>query len=289
MKAKREIKSREVPERKLKAVIELENLIKNNKTFMICSIKNLPGKQFQEIKKKIRDFVKVKVPKKTIVIRAIDNSGIEIKKLKEYIKEDFALLFSNTDLFELSAMLNENKTPIGAKVGQIAPVDIEVEPGATELVPGPIISELGAVGLKIKIEDGKISITEKKIIVKVGQPVNEAAASIMSKLGIKPFSIGFTPLSAYDNQEKKVYNNIQVDKGKVLDDLKAAFGRAIAFAVKMVYPCQDTIGYLLGKAAMHEKAISKLLNAENKVEANAEIKSEDKNNADNQIKSEEVK
>lgn len=272
----RQIK-REVPEKKLKAVAELENLIKNDKTFMICSIKNLPGKQFQEIKKKIKESVKVKVPKKNIIYKAIDSSGIEIKKIKEYITEDYALLFSQTDLFELSAVLSENKSLIQAKAGQIANEDILIEAGPTDLISGPVISELGSLGLKIAIEDGKISIKEKKVIVKAGGKINENAASIMSKLGIKPFSIGFEPLAGYDSQEKKIYKNIKVDKMKELEELKMAFSKSLAFAVKIVYPCKETISFLLGRANAEEKALSKLINAETKNEKKAE---------DNQIKTE---
>ncbi|MBU3912850.1 MAG: 50S ribosomal protein L10 [Nanoarchaeota archaeon] len=268
MVAKKQTKKieRKVPESKLRAVDEIESLIKKNKTFMVCSIKGLPGKQFQEIKKKIRDRVKIKVVKKNIVLRAIEKSGIEIKKMEEHIKEDSALLFSNVDAFELSAILSENKTPVGAKTGQIAPSDIEIEPGPTELVPGPVISELGALGLKIAIENGKISIKEKKIIVRTGNAINDAAAGLMSKLDIKPFSVSFEPIAAYDATEHRVYTGIKIDKEESLEELKEAFSRALAFAVKMAYPCSQTISYLLGKAASHEKAILAKINTETKSE-----------------------
>jgi len=258
-------KSREKPisEVKIKAVSELENLIKNNRTFMICSIKGLPGKQFQIVKKKLRDQARVKVVKKSIALRAVENSKID-KKIEAFIIEDSALIFSNTDAFELSAMLSENKNPIAAKAGQIAPEDIIVEPGPTELVPGPVISELGALGLKIAIEDGKINIKEKKVIVKSGDVINENAASLMAKLDIKPFSIGFEPVAAYDSKEKKVYSGIKINKEKELEDLKYAHGKSVAFAVKLAYACKETIGFLLGKAASHEKALSTKVNTETK-------------------------
>ncbi len=262
MKEKKETFERDIPEAKLKSVAELEKLMKNSKTFMICSIKGLPGKQFQIIKKKIRDNVKVKVVKKSVVMRAIESSGIEINKMKEHVKEDSALLFSEIDAFELSGILSENQTPVGAKNGQTAPENIEIEPGPTELVPGPVISELGALGLKIAIEDGKISIKEKKVIVKKGDVINESAAGLMSKLDIKPFSVGFEPVAAYDSKEHKVYSGIKINKEKMLEDLKHAFSKALAFAVKIAYPCKDTIRYLLGKAEMHEKAISDKLNSQ---------------------------
>ena len=259
MKTKKQTQ-RDIPESKLKTVSEIENLIKKSKTFMICSIKNLPGKQYQDIKKKIKDRAKVKVIKKSLVIRAIENSGIEIKKLKEHVKEDSALLFSEIDAFELAGILSENKTPVNAKTGQIANDDIEIEPGPTDLVPGPVISELGALGLKIAIEDGKINIKEKKVIVKKGEKINENASGLMSKLDIKPFSIGFEPVAAYDSDEKKVYSGIKIDKGKTLEDLKLSYSRALGFAVSIAYVCSESLRFILGKASAQEKAILNLIN-----------------------------
>ncbi|MFC1682433.1 50S ribosomal protein L10, partial [Nanoarchaeota archaeon] len=44
----------QIPEKKINAVKELKELIKNKKTVLIASIKSLPGSQFQEIGKKLR-------------------------------------------------------------------------------------------------------------------------------------------------------------------------------------------------------------------------------------------
>ena len=61
-----------IPKKKLKAVEELSELAGTKKTIMIASIKNLPASQFQEITKKLRGKAIVKVPKKNIILRAID-------------------------------------------------------------------------------------------------------------------------------------------------------------------------------------------------------------------------
>ncbi len=262
MGRKKSEKEKPISEKKVKTVSELENLIKKNKTFMICSIKSLPGKQYQAIKKKLREYAKVKVVKKNLILKAIDNSGIEIKKMKEHIKEDCALLFSPLDAFELAAILSQNKTPIGAKIGQVANEDIIVEAGPTELVPGPVISELGVLGLKIAIEEGKINIKEKKVIVKAKEVINGAAASIIWKLDIKPFSVGFEPITAYDSEEKKVYMGVKIDKEKILAELKTASCRSVGIAVKIAYICKETLGLILGKASSHENALSKLIKTE---------------------------
>ncbi len=247
-----------IPKSKIKSVKELSELIKSKKTILIASIKNIPASQFQEIGKKLRGKAIVKVPKKNLIFRALDSSGNDaVKKLKEQIKESVAILFSDLDCFELAVELVKNKSPAKAKPGQEAPENIEIQAGPTDLVPGPAISELGALGIQIQIEKGKINIKESKVIAKKGEKISASAADIMSKLDIKPFSIGFIPLSAFDTQEGKLYLDIKVDKEEVLEKLKVAYGKALPFAVEIGYPAKDTIKFLIGKAQSHGKVLEK--------------------------------
>ena len=257
------MKDRQIPEKKLKAVKDLLHLIKTSKSIVVVYIKNLPTSQFQLIKKSLREKAEVKVVKKNIVIKAFDDSGVaKLQDFKKYIKEDSALMFSKDDAFELSAILARNKSKTKAKVGQEVDDDVEIEPGPTELVPGPIISELTALGLKFMIEDGKISIREKKKILKKGDKVTEQAASIMGKLDMKPVSVGLEPLAAYDIHDHKIYEDIKVDQTGIIEQMKFAAGKSLAFAVKFAYPVKETIGFLLGKAKSHEDALSKLIKSE---------------------------
>jgi large subunit ribosomal protein L10 len=252
-------KSKEIPKKKLKEVEKLAELIKDKKTILIASIKNIPSSQFQEISKKLRGKAIIKVPKKTLIFIAIDSSGKEaVKKLKENITTSVAILFSDLDTFDLAAELVKNKSPAKAKPGQEAPEDIEVEDGPTELVPGPAISELGALGIQIQIEKGKIHIKETKVIAKKGAKISQGAADVMNKLDIKPFSIGFEPVCAFDTKEDKFYLEIKIDKEATLQELKESFNKAIAFSVEIGYSSQDTISFLIGKAASHEKALAAL-------------------------------
>lgn len=253
-------KTTHVSEEKKKTLTELEKLAKDNNTILIASIKNIPASQFQEISKKLRGKAIVKVPKKSLTFRAFDSLGNEaVEKLKSKIEDSVAVLFSNMDPFELSAYLLENRSPAKAKVGQEAPIDIEVEAGPTDLVPGPAISELGALGIQIQIEKGKITIKEPKVIAKQGAKISHGAADLMNKLDIKPFTVGFTPLAAFDSKENKVYTEITIDKEATLDELKDVYGKALALAVEIGFASKDTIGFIIGKAAIQEKALGKFV------------------------------
>ena len=256
-------KETHVSEKKKVIVKELVDLIKNKRTVLIASIKSIPSSQYQEISKRLRGKAIVKVPKKSIISRALDESGVEgVKKLKEKIEASTAILFSDEDSFDLAAELVSKKSPAKAKPGQTAPADIEIPEGPTDLVPGPAISELGALGIKIQIEKGKIVIKEAKVIVKEGEKITQAASEMMTKFGIKPFSIGFIPVAAFDTKEKKIYLEIKIDKEKTLKDLKESFSKALGFAVGIGYTSEETIKLLIGKAGREEIKLSLLIKKE---------------------------
>jgi large subunit ribosomal protein L10 len=276
-------KTTHVSETKKKVVTELGDLIKKKKTILIASIKNIPGGQFQEIVKGLRGKAVVKVPKKNLIFRAIDGAKNEdLKKLESKIDDSFAILFSDMDGFELAGELLKSKTPSKAKVGQVAPEDIMVEAGPTDLVPGPAISELGAVGLKVQVEGGKLSIKENKVIVKKGETISQKASDIMSKLDIKPFSIGFIPLCVFDNESKVFYAEINIDTEGTLNNLKYAFGKALPFALNIGYISNDTIKFMIMKAGNQAKRINRIMTGEPEVvetateESKEEVKEEPK-------------
>jgi len=252
-------KTTHVSEVKKKAVSEMTKLINSKKTILIASIKNIPGSQFQEIVKKLRGKAVVKVPKKNLIFKAIDSSKDDkIQELKKRIGSDFALLFSDIDSFDLAMDLIRSKSPSKAKTGQIAPFDIEIPAGPTDLVPGPAISELGALGIQIQIEGGKITIKSSKVVAKKGEKISQGAVDIMGKLDIKPFKIGLIPVAAFDNEKKILYSEINIDQDKTLEDLKYAYGKALPFAVQIGYTTPETITFLIGKAGRQANALEKL-------------------------------
>ncbi len=253
----------QIPERKINAVKELSELIKNKNTILIASIKNLPASQFQEISKKLRGKAIVKVPKKNLIFRAIDESGNkEAEKIKEQINDSVAVLFSDLDSFDLAGELLKSKTPAKAKAGQEAPFDVGVEAGPTDLVPGPAISELGALGIQIQIEGGKINIKEAKIIAKEGSKISQGTSDIMAKLDIKPFSIGFIPLAGFDTKTGILYLEIKIDKEEIIEELKTAYGKALPFAMEIGYVCVDTAKLMVQKAGSQEKRLIRVISGE---------------------------
>lgn len=259
---KKQIKTH-VSKEKVSAVKVMTELLKTKKTIMVADISSIPNSQYEAIKKKLRGKSVVKVPKKNLFFRAVDDSKNEaLSKIKDFFNKPIAIMFSDMDSYELAGELIKNKSPAKAKPGQIAPNDLEVPAGPTDLVPGPAISELGALGIKIQIQGGKIEIKEPKVLTKKGDKISEGASAILAKLGIMPFTIGFIPVCAYDAKENKIYTDLKIDSEGAVRELKELFARALGLAVNISYFTGETVPLMIQKAGAHEKRMIKIITGE---------------------------
>jgi len=258
---------KKVPEKKKQLLKELVELMKKYNTIMVISIGNIPSIQFQRTKKDLKADTVFKVVKKNMAKRALEAISKEkekITQLEDKLEKNFVLLFTNKDAYEIAAIFNKGKIPAKAKPGQVAPTDIILKEGPTDLPVGPAITELSKMGIKSGVDGGKIAIKETKTIVKEGETITPAVASLLSSLEITPFFLSLKPMAAYNTKEKAVYFEIDVDSEKTLKDLKELESKALAFALFIDYPCKETIKFILAKANNEFNTLSQKLNLEEK-------------------------
>ena len=259
MNESKEVHVSDVKKKKVKELAEKMKM----KTVMVISIKGLPSAHCQDIKKKLRSKAKIQVVKKSLINFALEHCGIkELHDLVPYVDDSTAMLFSDIDAFEISEIPSNEKSPSKAKAGQIAPHDIEIKAGPTELLPGPDISALSAVGLAPKVENGKIAVMQDKVIVKEGKEISEAVASIMTKLDIIPFEVGVEPIAAFDGETKRIYADIKIDKEAMIESIMNDYGRALPFAVEIGYVNDTTLDFILARASAHEGVVTRIITGE---------------------------
>ena len=264
MEVKENKKSRKVSEKKSKLLKELVHLIEKSSTILVSSATNLPSAQLQKTRKILSGKATIKAVKKNIGIKALESAKKEnILELEKFIESNSLVLFSQLDSFELATFLAENRFPAKAKVGQVASADIAVEAGPTDLLPGPIISELSAVGIKAGVEGGKLAVKERCVLVKKGEKIKKAVAEVLTKLEITPFMVGLEPLASYDSKTKKVYVEIKIDKEATLEELKNCYVDAQKLALSIEYPCAETISALISKVELEAKALEAVLTQQN--------------------------
>ncbi len=260
-----------VPEIKKESVKMLSEKMKNSKTVLLASIKGLPASQFQQIKAKLRGSAEIFVAKKTLVDRALKQTEKgALLNLKDLIGADVAIIFSDVDAFELAATLIDKQSPAKAKVGDLAPEDIRIEEGLTSLIPGPAISELGAVGLKVAVEGGKLAIKNSAVICKKGEPISGKVSNVLTKLNILPMKVGFIPLAAYDAKNDTIYAEIRIDKKATLENLRESISKAFGFAININYFTAETVKYFIAKAGLEADSLSSKVSESNNEKGGSE-------------------
>ena len=188
-----------VMEEKQTEIESIKELLSEYKSIGIADLQKVRAAQLQELKKNLFGKVYMKVMKNTLIKLAIeDMNKAELKSLEQYLEGSNLYLFTNINPFKLSLLLEKGRVKTTAKSGDISALDVVIPAGNTGQPPGPIISQLNAVGLPTRIESGSVWVSKDTLVVRKGEEINERLASVLSKLGVKAVEAGLSMRVAYD-------------------------------------------------------------------------------------------
>ena len=252
--------SQQVLEEKTGEVEEIKELLKEYKSIGVASLQKVRAAQLQEFKKNLADKVYMRVLKNTLTKIAIEGMGeTELKKLEQYLEGSNIFLFTNLNPFKLALLLERGKVKTTAKSGDIAAFDVVIPAGNTGQAPGPIISQLNAVGLPTRIESGSVWVSKDTLVVRKGEAINERLAAVLSKLGIKAVEAGLHMSAVFDEGLMISGDQLKLDIEETRNSLKQSHGEAFALSLSIAYPTSENIIILLQTA--HQKAFALSLNA----------------------------
>ncbi len=253
--------SQQVLQKKISEVEEVAQLIKKYKVIGIASLQKVRAAQLQEFKKNLADKVFMRVIQNTLMKRAIENINEkpELKKLVEYLEGANIYLFTDLNPFKLALLLEKGKVMTTAKSGDIAAFDVMVPAGNTAQPPGPIISQLNAVGLPTRIESGSVWISKDTLVAEKGDIISERLATILSKLGIKPVEAGLVMKVAYDENMIITEKQLRIDLDEIRRSIKNAHADAFVLSLSVVYPTKENMETLVQIA--HQEAYALAINA----------------------------
>jgi large subunit ribosomal protein L10 len=177
-----------------------------------------------------------------------------LKKLEAYLEGSNVYLFTNENPFKLAMMLERGKVKTTAKSGDIAAMDVVIPAGNTGQPPGPVISQLNAVGLPTRIESGSVWISKDTLVVRKGEPINERLAGVLSKLGIKAVELGISMRAVFDEGLMIEGDQLKIDVDATRESLAQSSSAAFALSLTIAYPTKENIGALLHTA--HQKAFA---------------------------------
>jgi large subunit ribosomal protein L10 len=252
--------SQQVLEEKSSEVDAIKDILKEYKSIGIASLKKVRASQLQELKKSMAGKVYLRVLKNTLMKLAIEEMNQEdLKKLEEYLGGSNVYLFTDLNPFKLALLLERGKVRTTAKSGDIAANDVVVPAGNTGQAPGPIISQLNAVGLPTRIESGSVWVSKDTLVVRKGEVINERLAGVLSKLGIKAVELGISMRAVFDNGLMILGDQLKVDVEATKKSVEEINSEAFALAIGISYPSKETIKPLLQNA--HQKAIALAISA----------------------------
>lgn len=253
--------SQQVLQEKISEVEEIIQIVKQYKVIGIANLQKVRSAQLQEFKKNLADKVYMRVIKNTIMKISIENckEKAELKKLEEYLTGSNVYLFTDLNPFRLALLLERGKVRTTAKSGDIAAFDVIVPAGNTGQSPGPIISQLNAVGLPTRIEAGSVWINKDTLVVRKGETISERLASLLSKLGIKPVEARLIIKVAFDDGLIITQEQMQIDINETRQNIEKAHSNAFALSLIIAYPTPENTVMLLQVA--HREAYLLSLNA----------------------------
>ena len=247
--------SQQVLEAKSTEVDAIKDILKEYKSVGIASLKKVRASQLQELKKSMAGKVYLRVLKNTLIKIAIDEMNQQdLKKLEEYLEGSNVFLFTDLNPFKLALLLEHGKVKTTAKANDIAAMDVVIPASNTGQPPGPVISQLNAVGLPTRIESGSVWISKDTLVVRKGEAINDRLAGVLSKLGIKAVELGISMRAVFDNGLIITGDQLKVDVVATRNSVESSNQEAFALALEIGYTTKDTIKPLLQRA--HQKAVS---------------------------------
>jgi large subunit ribosomal protein L10 len=225
----------------------------------IVDMENLPAKQLQKMRKKLKGKVDLFMTKKRLIRIALDMVKEEkkgIEKLGDYLRGMPALVYTQDNPFTLFKVLKQNKSSAPAKGGQTAPKDIVVKAGKTSFSPGPIIGELGAFRIKTGVEGGKVSVVSDTVVCKEGEVISDKLAGILTRLDVQPMEVGLALTAIYEDGIIFTKDVLDIDEEQFMSNLIVAASDAFKLSVEIGHVTKDNIEFILGKSFREAKHLA---------------------------------
>lgn len=248
------IKQHHIPQWKMDEITYLVDLFKKYKNIGVIEVGHIHDQQIQAIRKILRGKAVIRMSKKSLQTRAIEEYQKKSKKenlqeLANYITGQSSLFFTNVDVFELKKIFLENEWMVPAKPNEITPVDIWVPAGDTGLPTGQVISELNmTLRLPTRIQNDTIWIREDTRTHKAGEVVDVKQAAVLKKLSIRPIESLIKIHFAWCDGEVYPEEVLYMDREQFQQDLASCYFAAQKLAMELGVIDDETIEPLIQKA-----------------------------------------
>lgn len=237
-------------EKKVIYVSKLETLLETYTKIFTVAVDNVGSQQMQLTRMQMRGKAEILMGKNTLIRKVLNsflekNPGHPLASFLPQVNGNVGFVFTNSDLPEIRDIILSNKVPAPAKVGAIAPDNVDIPAGPTGCDPGQT-NFFQVLQIPTKIVKGQIEITNLVHLIKAGEKVGNSEAALLSKLSIKPFAFGLSI--------KTIYDNGSIFGPEVLDITPSVLVGVFCEALKAVASISLHIGYPTAASIPHSIA-----------------------------------
>lgn len=208
---------------------------------------NVGSRLFQDIRRALRPKSVVMMGKNTMMKRSIklycektgDDKWLALLPL---LVGNVGIVFTEGDLVDVRDEIKKWTVGAPAKVGAIAPVSVTIPAGPTGMDPSQT-TFFQVLNIPTKINKGSIEILQDFKCVTEGEKVGSSEATLLGKLGIKPFTYGLVI--------KHVFQNGALYSPKVLEITDEDIEKSIAFGIQNIAALSLQTGYPTLAAVPH--------------------------------------
>ncbi|VVB57577.1 50S ribosomal protein L10 [uncultured archaeon] len=241
---------------KKEKVAQISQQLKGAKTVALVDVRNLPDRILQKARKDLRGKADFVMAKNTVLTRALEGSKTATQLVEKIDSPAVLVIAKDMSAYQIFSHFKKAKTPIAAKPGQVAPFDIVVKEGETDLPPGPALAGLKAAGLNAQTKAGKIIIAKDSVVAKSGTKISDMACKALQQLGVKPFSAGLNMVAGVEDGMLYTAQVLDIDEARLTADLILASADCYNMSVNVVYPTEQNRSQLLASALGVARALA---------------------------------
>jgi len=232
--------------RKVQLAEELEEHFDNYKSILLVECDNVGSNQLHEIRKAMRGKCLIYCGKNTQmrrVLRKLEEAGRpELEKLRQALKLNVALVFTNDDLSDVKKELEANKLPAAARAGATAQCSLTIPAGLTSLEPTQT-SFLQALNIGSKITKGQIEIIAEVKLFEAGDKVDGSQAALLQKMEIFPFAYGLIVIKCFDDGALFEPSILEITNEIIIGAFKNGVKNVAAVSIELGTPTMASVSY----------------------------------------------
>jgi large subunit ribosomal protein LP0 len=228
-----------------------EILAKYTRVFLV-HVDNVGSSQMNKTRQQMRGTAEILMGKNTMMRKVLSdflakNPGHHFSALESRMKGNVGFVFTNADLGKVRDLILANRVPAPARVGAVAPIDVNVPAGPTGCDPGQT-SFFQVLQIPTKIVKGQIEITNVVSLIKKGAVVGASEAALLTKLNIRPFSYGIKIMEVCDSGAWFGPEVLEIDTAYLTEKFAHVVKQVASLSFALNYPTQASIPHAVANA-----------------------------------------